>query len=81
MIPPSGQRPSRPPDNPSTSGSDHHDDLTPRIGARPFLAAACSHGYTSGGEVGEHGDAPKMFALAEQLVVKRAREIYAQDGA
>jgi len=45
------------------------------------LAAACSHGYTSGGEVGEHGDAPKMFALAEQLVVKRAREIYAQDGA
>ena len=27
---------------------------------------------------GERGDAPKMFALAEQLVVMRAREIYAQ---
>jgi hypothetical protein len=49
--------------------------------AAAFLAAACSHGYTSGDEVGERGDAPKMFALAEQLVVMRAREIYAQDGA
>ena len=38
MIPPSGQRPSRPPDNPSNSGSDHDTDLTPRTGARPAAA-------------------------------------------
>src|SRR5262245_39782145 len=45
--------------------------------AAVFLAAACSHGYTSGDEVG--GGGPNVFALAEELVVKRAREIYAQD--
>jgi hypothetical protein len=47
--------------------------------AAVFLAAACSHGYTSGDEVG--GGGPNVFALAEELVVRRAREIYAQDSA
>ena len=45
--------------------------------AAAFLAAACAHGYASGDEVG--GGGPNVFALAEQLVVRRAREIYAQD--
>jgi hypothetical protein len=44
-----------------------------------FLASACSHGFTSGDEVGEGANGPEVFALAEQLVVRRAREIYAQD--
>ena len=44
-----------------------------------FLASALSHGYTSGDEIGEGASGPKIFALAEQLVVRRAREIYAQD--
>lgn len=47
--------------------------------AAVFLASALSHGYTSGDETG--GGGPDVFALAEQLVVRRAREIYAQDSA
>jgi hypothetical protein len=49
--------------------------------AATFLASACSHGYTSGDEVGKGASGPAVFALAEQLVVRRAREIYAQDSA
>src|SRR5262249_39013054 len=49
--------------------------------AAVFLASALSHGYTSGDEVGEGASGPEVFALAEQLVVRRAREIYAQDSA
>jgi hypothetical protein len=42
-----------------------------------LMAAACEHGYASGEEDGErHG--PGMFSLTEQLVVRRARDIYAQ---
>jgi len=44
-----------------------------------FLASALSHGYTSGDETG--GSGPNVFTLAGELVVKRAREIYAQDSA
>ncbi|HEY7084536.1 MAG TPA: hypothetical protein VH519_06940 [Hyphomicrobiaceae bacterium] len=44
-----------------------------------FLASALSHGYTSGDETG--GSGPNVFALAGELVVRRAREIYAQDSA
>jgi hypothetical protein len=47
--------------------------------AAVFLASALSHGYTSGNEVG--GGGPNVFAMAEELVVRRAREIYAQDSA
>jgi hypothetical protein len=47
--------------------------------AAALLAAALSHGYESGEETG--GSGPNVFALAEQLVVRRAREIYAQDSA
>jgi hypothetical protein len=49
--------------------------------AAVFLASTLSHGYTSGDEVGEGSSGPEVFALAEQLVVRRAREIYAQDSA
>jgi hypothetical protein len=40
-----------------------------------FLASALSHGYTSGDETG--GSGPNVFALSEELVVRRARKIYA----
>jgi hypothetical protein len=40
---------------------------------------ALSHGYTSGDETG--GSGPNIFALAGELVLKRAREIYAQHSA
>jgi hypothetical protein len=49
--------------------------------AAALLAAALSHGYESGDETGEGSSGPAVFALAEQLVVRRAREIYAQDSA
>src|SRR5262245_18605004 len=49
--------------------------------AAVLLASACSHGYTSGDETGEGSSGPAVFALAEQLVMRRAREIYAQDSA
>ena len=42
-----------------------------------FRASALSYGYTSGDETG--GSGPNVFALAGDLVVRRAREIYAQD--
>jgi hypothetical protein len=49
--------------------------------AAALLASACSHGYRSGEEVDEGGAGPDMFAWTESMVVRRAREIYAQDGA
>jgi hypothetical protein len=47
--------------------------------AAVLLASALSHGYTSGDETG--GSGPNVFALAGELVVRRAQEIYAQDSA
>jgi hypothetical protein len=46
-----------------------------------LLAAACEHGYVSGEETPGPGGGPDLFALTEQLVVRRAREIYAQGSA
>jgi hypothetical protein len=46
--------------------------------AATLLASACEHGYISGEETGEGTDGPSIYALTEQLVLKRAREIYAQ---
>lgn len=45
--------------------------------AAALLAAACDHAYISGEEDAK-GDGPKLFALTEELVLRRAREIYAQ---
>jgi hypothetical protein len=47
--------------------------------AAVLLASTLSHGYASGDAAG--GDGQRVFALAEELVVRRAREIYAQDSA
>jgi hypothetical protein len=52
--------------------------LVTRIELAELLASACSHGYSSGQEVEQGGSGPAVFALTEQMVVKRAREIYAQ---
>ena len=45
--------------------------------AAALLAEACDHAYISGEEDAK-GDGPKLFALTEELVLRRAREIYAQ---
>jgi hypothetical protein len=46
--------------------------------AAALLASACSHGYSSGEEVEQGGAGPAVFDFTEKMVVKRAREIYAQ---
>jgi hypothetical protein len=46
--------------------------------AATLLASACEHGYVSGEETAGEGGGPNIYALTEQLVLKRAREIYAQ---
>ena len=45
--------------------------------AAALLASTLDHAYVSGEEDGQ-GDGPKLFALTEELVLRRAREIYAQ---
>jgi hypothetical protein len=45
--------------------------------AAALLCSACDHAYISGEEEAK-GDGPKLFALTEELVLRRAREIYAQ---
>jgi hypothetical protein len=45
--------------------------------AAALLCSACDHAYVSGEEDAK-GDGPKLFALTEELVLRRAREIYAQ---
>jgi hypothetical protein len=45
--------------------------------AAALLASACDHAYVSGEEDAQ-GDGPNLFALTEELVLRRAREIYAQ---
>ena len=45
--------------------------------AAALLASALDHAYISGEEDAQ-GDGPRLFALTEELVLRRAREIYAQ---
>jgi len=45
--------------------------------AAALLATALDHAYISGEEDAQ-GDGPKLSALTEELVLRRAREIYAQ---
>ena len=42
-----------------------------------LLASACNHAYISG-EDDAQGEGPNLLALTEELVLRRAREIYAQ---
>jgi hypothetical protein len=46
--------------------------------AAAFLATACEHGYESGEELDGRGEGPESFVRTEELVLRRAREIYAQ---
>ena len=43
--------------------------------AAALLVSACDQGYLSGQETGE---GPEVYALTEALVLRRAREMYAQ---
>jgi hypothetical protein len=46
--------------------------------AAALLVTACEHAYDAAEELGEPETAADRFAHAEQLVLRRAREIYAQ---
>lgn len=49
--------------------------------AAAVLASACSHAFDSAENIDETGEGPERYAVTEELVIRRAREIYAQDGA
>jgi hypothetical protein len=46
--------------------------------AAAFLATACSAAYDSAEPTGSPGKGPTLYAVTEDTVVKRAREIYGQ---
>jgi|EndMetStandDraft_5_1072996.scaffolds.fasta_scaffold03421_2 hypothetical protein len=47
--------------------------------AAAFLAAACSSAFDSAAEMGDDpAEGPDRYAMAEEVVVKRARELYGQ---
>ena len=46
--------------------------------AAAFLATACSAAYDSAEPTGAPGKGPTLYAATEDMVVKRAREIYGQ---
>lgn len=49
--------------------------------AAAVLAAACSHAFDTSEDIGPPIDGPERYALTEELILRRAREIYAQNGA
>jgi hypothetical protein len=47
--------------------------------AAAFLAAACSSAFDSAAEMGDDpAEGPDRYAMAEEVIVKRARELYGQ---
>jgi hypothetical protein len=48
--------------------------------AAALLARAADHGYLAAEDVIAEGEGPNFFDLAESIVVRRAREIYARGG-
>ena len=46
--------------------------------AAAFLASACSAAYEGAVATGSAENGPTLYAVAEELVVRRAREIYGQ---
>ena len=49
--------------------------------AAAFLQMACRCAFESAEAIGSPGEGPNFFAKTEELVVRRAREIYAQGSA
>ena len=49
--------------------------------AAAFLVTACSAAYDGAEATGLPGEGPSLYAKTEELVVRRAREIYAQGSA
>jgi hypothetical protein len=49
--------------------------------AAAFLASACDCAFNSADAIGSPGEAPGLYAKTEELVLRRAQELYAQDGA
>jgi hypothetical protein len=49
--------------------------------AAAFVVAACECAYDSAEATGSPGEAPNLYAKAEEIVLRRARDIYAQGSA
>jgi hypothetical protein len=49
--------------------------------AAVFLASACDCAYDSAAATGSPGEGPELYSKTEEIVVRRAREIYANDRA
>jgi hypothetical protein len=43
-----------------------------------FLASACDCAYDSANATGSMGRGPELYSRTEQIIIRRAREIYAQ---
>jgi hypothetical protein len=46
--------------------------------AAAFVATALEHAYEAGDDTGEIGDGAETFAITEEIILRRAREIYSQ---
>ena len=46
--------------------------------AAALLAAACEQSFKSGEAIGEPDHGPRLFALTEDIVLRRARELFAE---
>jgi hypothetical protein len=46
--------------------------------AAVFLASACDLAYDSANATGSMGRGPELYARTEQIIIRRAREIYGQ---
>lgn len=49
--------------------------------AGALMVSACQHGFEAAEEMGGRGHGAEFFRVVEQLIVRRAREIYEQGGA
>jgi len=49
--------------------------------AATLMVSACQHGFEAAEEMGGRGQGPEFFGFVEQVIVRRAREIYGQGGA
>ena len=49
--------------------------------AAALMVSACEHGFEAAEEMGGRGHGAEFFGAVQQLIIRRAREIYGQGGA
>ena len=66
---------------PHTDQGSGHKVVTRIELAAALLASACDHAFDGAEATGTPGDGANFYAMAERLVLQRARELYAQGSA